>query len=200
MKQPRIQFGLSDALLGVAAFCVLFACIALAGTLGGVLFIGACGITLLLIAVLLRNSRYVFPGVVLTILGVFALVLGSMGVAGSGTRTLPFTVRVLDEFGKPVAGATVRLGEMTPSVYEKDVCGKTDATGNVTLHGEFMSSFNETFFLTKSSVSFFDLRIQVDAPGYEREIFLMETVTGPHYDCDDLPLPTGRVQLTRVRK
>ncbi len=212
MKKPRLQFTLSQALITVALFGAFFGCIAWAGLLGAVFFGGACGVALLCVAFFKRDGRYAIPGSLLTLFSVGMLVVPRTGVAiGSGHSTLPCTVQVVDSSGNPVGSATVRIRDASLHEHpegvplhpipegEPGVSGVTDANGSVTLAFRFPATFRSGRFVDEEHVYISPcVWVQVEAPGYERAMIRLDTVTGTTYDWNDLPLPQTKVHLTRA--
>jgi hypothetical protein len=214
MTKPRLQFTLSHALIAVTLISAFFGCIAWAGLLGAVFFGGACGVALCCIAFFKRDGRYAIPGILLTLSSVGMLVVPRTGVAiGSGVATLPCTVKVVDSSGNPVGSADVRIRDVflhghpegVPlhpiSEGEPGVSGDTDANGSVTLVFRFPNTSRVGPFVDETHVFILPwVWVQVEAPGYERAMIRLDTVTGTAYDWNDLPLPQTKVQLTRAAR
>jgi hypothetical protein len=211
MTKSRLQFTLSHALIAVTLIGAFFGSIAWAGLLGVVLFGGACGIALLCLALFTRDGRYAVPGGLLALLSAGTLVAGSTVAVGSGHSTLPCTVRVIDASGNPVGSACVRIRDVSlhgqpegvpvhpVPAGEPGVSGVTNAKGTVALAFEFPNTSRWGLFVDETHVYISPyVWVQVEAPGYEREMIRLDTVTGTSYDWYELPLPQTKVQLTRA--
>ncbi len=213
MTRSRLQFRLVHALLAVALISALLGCIVRAGLLGAVLYGGACSIALICFGLFKRDGRYIVSGGI-SILVFFGLFLaGSTVAVGSGRSILPCSVLVVDAFNNPVVAATFRIRDVLMHdvstaegvpvhpipADEPGVSGVTDASGVVTLAFEFLHSSRSGLFVHEAHVSISPyLWVQVDAPGYERELVRLDSAIGTAYDWDQLPLPQVEVQLTHA--
>ena len=83
-----------------------------------------------------------------------------------------------------------------PYAYRPSIKSTSDSSGMATLTYTFSTSSRMGRFVDECNIYIRpDLWIQVDAPGYERRSFRLETVLGRSYDRDKTPLPRIKVRL-----
>lgn len=210
-SNARFQFTVVHIFVGMAICGVFFALASWAGWMGAFFFMFICGFALLFLGITKRDLRYLGPATLLIAVSVFFMALGSTVALGVGHSTQPLRVRIVDSTGMPIHGARVRMREVdlmelpedmpieSPSMinaYDPPVITSSNTSG--------MASLSYTFSTTSKMGHFVDewhlyispaLWIQIDAPGYQRRSFRLETILGRGYDGRKLPFPEILVQL-----
>jgi len=215
--KPRFQFTVVQTFAAMAACSLFFGLVAWGGWMGGFLFGVFCGVILLGVAISIRNARYLGFALLLIAISGFSATAstGVFDVAlGVGQATLPVTLRIIDETGNPINSANVGIREVglaslpanislasstMPEAYRPGVYTTSDSSGKATLTYTFSVLSRMGRFVDECNVYIRpDLWIQVDAPGYERRSFRLETVLGRSYDRDKTPFPIIKVKLEPV--
>lgn len=190
---------------------VFFALVAWAGWMGAFLFMSLCGFALLFRGIAKRDLRYLVPATLLLAASGFFVGLGLEVAHGVGYSTQPVILRIVDASGKPVKGANVRMREVhllelpadipieSPSMinaHDPPIITSSNSTGTATLNYTFTTRSAKGHFVDERWLIVSPtLWIQIDAQGYQRHSFRLESNIGPTYDFYQLPFPTIEVQL-----
>lgn len=209
-SRGHMQFTLLQAFIVVgviSALCALARLVGLAPTLVVIL----CGsIALVTHSIRRDNMLMTAAGLLIGAVSIGILIPGSGEMRGSGRQIRPLTMVVWDtKSGAPVVGAMVRIREVSDVTFyqngvpitsispqEKETHGLTDTHGSVTLNWRFRSSSYESLWRHQRFLHLGgELWIQVEAPGRGIVVVPMNSLLPQRYDCDQLPLPTLRIDV-----
>ncbi len=190
---------------------VFFALATWAGWVGAFFFMFICGFALLFRGIDKRDLRYLGPATLLIAVSACFMALGSTVALGVGHSTHPVILRIFDASGQPVKGANVRMREVhllelpadipieSPSMinaHDPPIFTSSNSTGTATLNYTFTTASKMGFFVDEAHLRVSPiLWVQIDAPGYQRHSFRLETIIGGSYDVHKLPFPIIEVQL-----
>lgn len=205
------QFTTVQVFAGMAVCGVFFALVAWTGWMGAFLFMLLCGFALLFRGIDKRDLRYLGPATLLIAVSASFMSLGWTVALGVGSTTQAVILKVVDASGKPIKGASVCMREVdlielpvdtpieSPSMinaYDPPVITSSNTSGMASLSYTYTTTSRMGYFVDEWHLMISPaLWIQIDAPGYQRHSFRLETIIGRAYDGYELPFPTIEVQL-----
>ncbi len=204
------QFSLRHVFVGVVAANGLFAMIAWDGIFGALLFAVALGISLLLFGACKYDWRFVGGGIALSLVASALLKGGGTVALGVGWTNRSCAIQVCEQTtGDYIPGATVRIQNVwsrggpdwvpqdSDLVDETGIGAVTDESGIVVIPLRFQFTERHGRFINEARLSIPEnCWLQIDAPGYKREIVLLQSFTGNSHDYF-VPLPKIKISLKR---